>query len=295
MQKTPLFQNFILSLLLGLTAHQAMAAFTPDIGARASVAGAQELLVSPPIPNLEGGRTTYSPQTGYMVAKVVGDDTQPGSVVSYRGEVKGLSGALGVSSPSSGRLGWFGIVGGDSLTGEIEVGLTGQPTARIENIKTQSFAFAAGPSYRFIGESKSPFSAGAFLGPAAIKVSSTFNVSGSNTIYTLDDTIYGAYGGVQLKFRVDNLVINPYFLYMHDLSPSCKTMTLSDSAAGFSGMCPDEPTTPNKVEMKSSFTGFGLFLGWKALRLNIYSKALPDKAFDDVKITNYSISYTFGE
>lgn len=294
MQKTPRFPSLLLIFAFFVSVHQALADFTPDIGARASLAGAQELLVSPPVPNLEGGKTTYSPQIGYMVATVDGGDVRPQSSLFYKGEVKGVSGALGVSSPSSGRLGWFGIIGGDSLTGDIAVDIAGIPQAIIRDIKTQSFAFAAGPSYRFIGEANSTFAAGVFLGPAAIKVNSEFAVSTlPDSTYTMDDTIYGAYGGVQVKLRIDSLVINPYFLYMHELSPTCKKMSVGNSSNNFTGLCPDDPTTPNLVEMKSSFGGFGLFLGWKAFRFNVYSKALHDKAFDDIKITNYSISYTF--
>lgn len=292
------FLNLIITSFLGFNAQ---AAFTPDIGARASVAGAQELLVSPPIPDLEGGKTTVSPQIGYMTAKVdgseMGVDPDSGTEVNmtYKGDIKGVSAAIGLSSPSSGRLGWFGIFGGDSLTGDIKVEMMDMPAGTVKDIKTQSFAFAAGPSYRFIGEAKSDFAAGIFFGPAAIKVKSTFTTDTNNTEYTLDDTIYGAYGGLQLKARVGSLVINPYALYMHELSPKCKKMTVSGSAMDFYGLCPGEPATANLVEMKSSFSGVGLFLGWNAFRLNVYSKSSNDSTFSDIKITNYSVSYTFGD
>jgi hypothetical protein len=281
------------------SAHQAWANFTPDIGARASLAGAQGLLVSPPIPNLEGGKTTYSPQVGYMISKVDGYENESNSggpplTINYTGDIKGISGAIGVSAPSYGRLAWFGIIGGDALTGDIDVTMSGAPFGFIRDIKTQSFAFAAGPSYRFTGDASSKFAAGAFLGPAAIKVNSTFDLSSNNTTYTLDDTIYGAYGGVQFKWRVDNsLVINPYALYMYELSPKCKKMSVT-GGSGFTGLCPDDEITPNLVEMKSSFSGIGLYLGWKSFRLNVYSKAMSDAAFSDIKVTNYSVSYTIG-
>lgn len=278
-----------------LFANQVMASFTPDIGARSSVVGAQQLLVSPPIPNLEGGKTTYTPQVGFMTATVDGSEIQSSTTMSYSGEVKGASGGIGISSPSSGRLSWFGIFGGDSLTGEIAILVNGSAFGSVKNIQSQSVAFAAGPSYRFTGEANSDFSAGVFLGPALIKVNSQFDLSTSNATYTLDDVIYGAYGGLQVKLRIDSLVINPYVLYMYDLSPQCKKMTISDSQFNFTGLCPSDMTTPNMVEMKNSFGGAGLFLGWKKLRFNIYSKASPDSAFNDVKITNYSIYYTFGD
>lgn len=289
---------WILLIILGNFAPQAEAAFTPDIAARASLAGAQQMLVSPPIPNLESTKTSFSPQIGYMTANIDGNEFQTiqgitSTSLTYKGDISGVSGLIGWNSQSTESWGWFAIFGGDYLTGQIDVNMGSTSYGSIKDIKTQAFSLTAGPSYRFIGVAQSPLSAGVFFGPTAIKVNSTFTVSTNNLAYTLDDLVYGAYGGVQLKVRLGGLVINPYALMMQELSPACKKMSISDPNQSFTDMCSTDKTSSNLVEMKSSFSGFGLILGWKALRLNVYSKAVQDSTLGDIKITNYSLSYSF--
>lgn len=290
------FQVFILILSLD----SAVAAPDPSVGARISVAAAQDLLISPPLPSLEnGGGQRATPQVGYMSAKTEGseDGSAQSSAYSFKGELKGYSAGFGFTSPPRGRAGAFAMLAVSSLQGEITAtDPAGANLFTLSDMTSQVIAGAAGISYRFIGDSNSSVAMGYFLGPAFMSIQSSFKASSAGssvgTIYQLNPLIYGAYGGLQLKLRMGKFLINPYALYFYDATDKCKSF--EGEAAAMPGLCDGKPEVHGSIDLNSKFYGYGLFLGYRKVRFNVYTKSIGSSLYDDIKITNYSISYSFG-
>lgn len=268
----------------------------PDatIAARASVGVAQELLASPPLPSLEsGGGITFAPQIG--TSKVTTEDTKyfeattapsaPAYMQYHTGELKGNSAALSLSGPPHGQLGWFAFAVGSQLSGDVHAYQGSSPTFSLIHIKTTVIGGAAGISYRFIGESNSPFAMGFFFGPAFMNVRSSFDLVQHDVVtadqkYSMNPTLSAAYSGLQLKMRFKKFLINPYFLYMKELNQKCKEINLENG------------TSPC-VELDTSFTGYGMYLGYGAFRARVYSAVTPSPTMSDLKFSGFSISYAF--
>lgn len=284
-----------------LLSSELLASLDPTTGAQMSVAAAQDLLVSPPLPRLEaGGKWQISPQVGYMTAtssSALAKGTSNAGSGSYNGKLNGFSAGLGVTSPTSGRTGFFAFLVGSSITGKIDIyDNTGSLATTLNNMRSTVVAGTAGMNYRFIGESNSPVSMGFFLGPTFMSINSSFEAiatGGSlSATYAMNPNTYGVYSGLQGKVTVGKLIINPYVLYMKELSDSCKK--LETSQAGSIAGCSSDPSKLGSIDLSTTFSGFGLFLGYKALRFNVYSKAIRDSSYSDILISNYSISYSFG-
>lgn len=291
----------VLKLLSSPVAH---AEVSPTIGAQISVAAAQELLASPPLPSLEnGGSKSIAPQAGYMVANTSGheDGETIGSVTipgyDYKGKIEGGSAGVGFTSPPNGRIGWFGLMIGSYMKGDITINDDTAGTARLKDITSKVLAGAAGISVRVLGESKSMFAVGLFAGPAFMKVESSFTVvnTGINDRYKLNPLMYGPYGGLQAKLRLGNFLINPYVLYFDDLKRKCKKFDEMPNNQNL--QCESETNAEKRgggTDLDATFTAYGVFLGYKRLRLNVYSNALRAKEFDEIDMTTYSLSYAFG-
>ena len=126
---------------------------------------------------------------------------------------------------------------------------------------------------------------GAFLGPALMNSNSKFtivqrDILAPNQDISVNIDSSAAYSGLQAKIRLGKFLINPYFLYMKELSPKCKKVDF-----GGGETC---------LEIDTSFSGYGLYLGYGALRVRVFSAVNPSPTMDDLTFTSYSVSYTFG-
>lgn len=289
-------RNFGAVALLAICSIQAWALPDATLAARASVGAMQELLASPPLPGLEAGSggVAITPQVGTATIKTEGSKYfaattfPPASAYTqdHVGKISGLSAALGITGASRGRLGWFGFVVGSDLKGSLHASNAGSPTFSLESIRARALAGVAGLNYRFWGESKSPFAMGAFLGPAYMNVKSDFtlvqhDIAAPDQKLSMNPAIPAAYSGLQFKVRLRQFLINPYVLYMKELSSKCKLV----EAAGGGSPC---------VDLDTSFLGYGLYLGYGGFRVRVYSAVRPAGEQDDLELSSYSVSYTFG-
>ena len=298
------FKIGLLTLLLFLQPSPLIAGIDPTVAARISVAAAQNLLISLPIPSLEsGGKPTITPQIGTMSAVAGGKETpaaEGANKYDYTGTLTGTSVGIGYTSPPHGRIGWYGILVGSKMTGEIKNYEKGEWTYEFKDINSSVIAGTFGMSYRFLGDSKSPLAMGIFFGPTYMKVMSSFDStqnpasSGASTYqehFDFSPTMYGAMAGLQFKTRLGPFLFNPYGLYMQELTPKCKEV---GNGSSLGTTCRDEPSNYGRADLDATFYGFGVYIGYKGLRFNAYSKSYAAKEYADIDMTAYSLGYSFG-
>lgn len=287
-----------LLLLFALTVHTDSAhATSPMFGATMSVVIAQQMLAAPPLPSLEGGVRTVAPQ--YGIVSVKQQFTEPistGGTFHTEGSVSGNTAGLSVVIPTKGDFSFFVFGLGSRITGKSDAYQDGVATYSITDVKSDTFALAGGVGYRLIGDEDSLLAFGVYGGPAMLKISSTSNFTpsggfggGSSAEFSFDPQFVGLYSGFQLSVRLGKFVVNPYVvMFQEGDSQKCQSISStgtnpSNNAAAFT--CDGEP---GKVETYASFLGYGLFLGYRAFRVNVYSNG--NLFGDGVDVTNYSAS-----
>ena len=212
---------------------QARADLDVSTATRISLGAAQNLLAAPPLPTLDaGGKYTVAPALGIMSASLEGTGQpmaampdsvppMPAYTPTYSGKLNGYSAGLSFTSPTYGRTGFFLFLVGSQMTGEIDVYFGSQVAFAMKNLKAQALACAGGVSYRFVGDSKSKYAMGAFLGPAYMNLDSAFDPAqylplGTGEDYEFKISVLAAYAGVQGQVRVWKFLINPYVLQMQE-------------------------------------------------------------------------------
>ena len=270
----------------------------PGTATRVSLASTQDMLAAPPLPSLEtSGRPEVTVQASAIGGRNSGEVWGSTGIHNYDyvGAFNGNAYGLGISTPSYGRFGFFAFGLTNRLEGQMDT-YQGRllHDISIRDISTRGSAWAAGVSYRFIGEGgKTPFAVGAFLGPAAMKFDNEFDwcqSQGCNRYKTAPE-FSGIYGGLQIKWRWQKFLAIPYVLHFRDTSDSCKKY---DTKVIYRvSYCDDDPSRMYYMTMKGTFTGYGLILGYGDLKFNVYSKATRDEDTSNVKTSSYSLSYGF--
>lgn len=189
---------------------------------------------------------------------------------------------VGYSSAAYGRFRGFGLLTGNYLQGSINLKSDVSGSAQLSDMKTYGFAFVTGAGVRILGEDRGAFTVGLFAGPALMHFSNTFTFSAAsvgNNSYSSNPYFYGALAGIQVKINLWGIILNPYALYLKDISSHCKSFT---STGG--DQC---------LSLDASFAGIGINFGYKALRFNVYDWIFNDSSFNKITSHNYQLSYRF--
>ena len=270
----------------------------PGTATRVSLALTQDMLAAPPLPSLESsGRPEVMVQASAVGARNSGEvyGSTGIHVYDYIGAFNGSSYGLGFSTPSYGRFGFFLLALSNQVDGSMDTYQANRKyIITIENITTRGYAGAAGVSYRLIGEAKSPFAVGIFLGPGYMKFENEYEGCQTGVgcqKYSTKPEFYGAYGGLQMKYRWNKAQVIPYVLHFRDTSDSCKKYTTKVIYSN--SYCDADSSRLYYMTMNGSFTGYGLILGYGNFKLNVYSKATRDEDTSAVKTSSYTLSYGF--
>ncbi|HVK61740.1 MAG TPA: hypothetical protein VM432_09335, partial [Bdellovibrionales bacterium] len=104
----------------------------PKIGASLVNAAVETLFIGAPIPNLDGGPLTITPQYGILKTKLVNKSSVPEGALkaNYSGEVNGNSAGLGLTFPSNGDLSFFIYATGAQQSGDFQIAYDAAPTVR---------------------------------------------------------------------------------------------------------------------------------------------------------------------
>ena len=272
-------------------------AAAPTIGAEVSAAIAQQLLAGPPLPNLDGEGTTATAQIGYAQALLQDSTTVVGgSQFTYNGEVKGNTGGLALTHSGKSDLGFFLFAIGSGVKGDVQTQIDGTPDYTLKNITSDSYALAAGATYRLIGDAKSKFALGVLGGPAYVKIQSKLSfvppsgMSAPTVDYTMEPTTYGWYQGLQFVLRMGAFRFNPYMVMMVPLSDSCQPIQTSDGTSANSMTCKDTSRTGH-ADFFTRLVGLGLFIGYGGFRVNVYSRSEMQTPY--IRLSSYSASIGF--
>jgi hypothetical protein len=266
-------------------------------GATMSVVIAQQMLAAPPLPSLEGGVRTIAPQYGFVSVKQEFTEPIPtGGTFNTEGSVSGNTAGLSLMIPTKGDFGFFAFGLGSRITGKSDSFQDGVASYSITDVKSDTLALAGGVSYRLIGDEDSLLAFGVYGGPAMLKISSTSKFTpsgsfggGSSAEFSFNPQFVGLYNGFQLSVRLGKFIVNPYVvMFQEGESDKCQDISstgtdTNNNAAAFT--CDGQP---GKVETYASFLGYGLFLAYKAFRVNVYSNG--NLFGSGVDVTSYSAS-----
>ena len=292
----PMSYLMVLSVLAASLMASIAGATGANIGSDISSAVAQNLMGSPPLPSLEGGSVTLSPQYGYVEVKAVGEYSVNSVPYTYSGTTKGNTFGLSLSGSSKGGWGFFVYAGYSRIGGEVEsASAAGEKGDGIMEIKAESTGAAAAITYRLIGTEKSTFALGVFTGPGYIGVKSSgvydaHPPSGGATgqaKYEFNPTSTGAFSGVQLAWRLGDFLINPYLTVFASPSSVCQPMeyeTISGEINDSYFQCMNQK---KMLAVFPSFVSIGMFLGYKTFRFSLFSST---GTLETLEITNYSAS-----
>jgi hypothetical protein len=272
------------------------------IGADAAIAGVQNLLVSPALPSLDGGKFIISPQIGTTEAIADGSDATTGpngttGTYNYKGNLKGNLAGLSLTVNTKGDFGYFLFLYGINVSGEYTGTMDDeQVVLTLRNIKSTGYVGVAGINYRIVGDDQSTFAMGTFAGPSIANVTSSldFNYPALNKpgTSTLDTSLPGLFFGFQFMWRMGKFRINPYLVGNIDLaSDTCKPLKLDQddpsilmSLQCYGGKSPG-------VDVENNFAGTGLNVGYGGFKFNLYAQNARE--YYPLKVSSFSLSYGF--
>jgi hypothetical protein len=189
---------------------------------------AGQILSSPALPSLDNDGTSITPIYGIVKIEAQNEeatlDTGEPLPIENHGTMNGQIAGLTFNRSGSGNLGIFAILGWAKVAGDL-TSYTPKydQTTDVRNISAETYAGAAGLTYRLIGDQKSTFAMGIFGGPAMIKSKSTsqiYHSAGITEVSTKLD-INGYYLGLQFVIRLGGFRINPYLNVMGNPNPQC--------------------------------------------------------------------------
>ncbi len=282
-----------------LFSNTAFSAGTFDVltGARVSLASTQSILAAPPLPSLESNTGLILVfQGGYLSGKV-SEQNPMSSQSGFSGNFFGKGAGFGFSTRTFGKFSFFGLLVASQMDGEIRLVSTDLTAITyFREVDIQSMAAVGGVSYRIIGEGRSPFAAGIFVGPAWMSLKTKFHVDAPYISYISPDyksepKVTGAMVGLQLKWRVDHFLAVPYALYMGEISSHCKDFTTPNS----SDQWPACDGSITKADLPASFGAYGINLGYRGFSFNVYSKVQnSNTAMQSIEVHQYQLSYSAG-
>ncbi len=290
--------NHLISLIILFGAAAAEASSIDVLtGARVSISSTQSILGAPPLPSLESNTgLVFIFQGGYLTGKAI--DSSNGGASGYSGNFYGKAAGIGFSSRTFGNFSFFGLFVASQMDGEIAVTSSdGTSITYFREMKVQSMAAVAGISYRFIGEGRSPFAAGVFVGPTWMSLKSRFHVDAPyisyiSPDYTAEPKVTGVMAGLQLKWRLNHYLIAPYALYMGEVSNHCKGFSTPNPADQWPA-CEGDPYS---ADLPASFSAYGINLGYRGFSFNAFSQTqnANSAAMKAIEVHQYQLSYSAG-
>ncbi len=158
---------YLILLTLCLTTLAVAAGPDPLTGIRISLLGVETVLSSPPLPDLNtNAKGHFNLAGGYMTASVNSSDTTPAGVSTANGSFRGGSAAIGYSTASNTRLGYFVFATANTVSGKIDLVESGF-TLSLANMKNSGYSITGGSSFRVWSAEHFPMSFGIFGGPTA--------------------------------------------------------------------------------------------------------------------------------
>ena len=275
----------LIALLVPLDRAQAQTyILDPVVGTDVAMISVQNLLAAPVLPGLGAGSHQFPVSVSYLTG------TESYNVqalnASTSGSFTGEAVGLGYISPDvwdSVRV--FGMVLGNQLHGSVTLTGSSGATNQLPDVQATGYAGAFGLGWRALGSETSIFSFGLFLAPAVAGFQSSFSLDDSSgtkqASFSSSATMYGPLAGVQIALRLGSFLINPYFLYFDDLSPSGRS--LSTTAA----------LPNNTVDVTGTFGAAGVILGVGNFQLCVYSAVTHNTVNDNITVQTYRLSYTF--
>ena len=283
------------SLLLSGLSYSFSAHAHPTMGVSVANAAVETLIISAPLPSLDGGSFTITPQYGVIKTQLV---DKPGLFEteipkpSHSGEVNGTSAGLGLTFASKSDLSFFIYGTGAQQTGDFQIAYDTAPTVHYTDFKVKAVTAFAAAQYRLVGDEKSGFAMGLFAGPGIYNFDSSLvydqegpGPAASTVEFNPSGT--GMLTGLQMMFRAGGLRLNPYLMGFTNLGEACQEVEISTGQLN-----PSQFTCGGKegyAEVPKGFGGVGIKLGYKSLLFNAFTM-LPAQEVTPIKVTSYSLS-----
>lgn len=287
--------RFALSALISASFFSTSALASPMIGVDVANSAIESLIISTTLPDLDGGDFTITPQYGMIRTEIVDkpgitDTTTPKP--HYSGETSGSTSGVGLTFPSEHNYSFFMYATCAQQTGKFDVSYASAPSIHYSSFKSNGGNAFAGMQYRLAGDTTSFFSMGFVIGPGYynFKTSVTSNQAGSLAAPSevkFSPEGLGVVAGLQMLFRIGGFRINPMALGFHAVGDRCHRIEVSGGQLSSSDfMCGGQP---GYVETLRTFGGFGLGVGYKALRFNALTFQ-PAQVQKPIRVTAYTLS-----
>jgi hypothetical protein len=273
------------------------------VGADASTAAVGQLLISPPLPDLDGGSFTLTPMVGQITVNADNsnaaqmDQLNPGFKIRYSGRAKGKSAGLGITIPTSTDFGFFIFGVGSKISGEFQQTLFENQINEKENsVKATGLAVVTGVQYRLIGTSESIFAMGLFAGPGFYSMRSSMvyeNVSmNTKSKVSYNPSGFGVIAGMQFMLRIGGLRINPYFMGFGDTGDNFKKISIEATATISEA---DYKCGGHEGHYRSAMgvAGTGLNVGYHSFRINVGTNSMTSAAKFKAQATTVSLGISF--